>query len=376
MDVVSAGQNVPNFAEAENRRSHGPIVKHASSNLALPGALVISLDFELHWGVRDHHPARGPYLANLLGARSVIPRLLDMFEEFDTAATWATVGFLFAENRDDLSRFRPSILPHYEDRALFPYEESIGQDEGEDPLHFAPSLIDMIGKMPRQEIATHTYSHYFCGEAGQTKSSFEADIGAAVAIAASRGIQLRSIVFPRNQFNPEYSDVLVANGITAFRGNPRNWMWQFENNVEGKKWWRRVGRFADAYVPLGGSHLVAWDSILQSNGLCDVRASHVLKPYQPNMQTLSDLHIRRIREAIRSAAETRRICHLWWHPHNFGRFQDHNLRMLRAVLEELTKCRARYSMRSLNMNEVDAMVRTEFEDANRSYRKEPGGIER
>ena len=31
------------------------------------GALVVSLDFELHWGVRDHVSPSDPYVANLLG---------------------------------------------------------------------------------------------------------------------------------------------------------------------------------------------------------------------------------------------------------------------------------------------------------------------
>ena len=68
------------------------------------GALVISLDFELHWGVRDKRPVDGPYRENLLGAREAIPRMLDLFEEFGVAATWATVGFLFAKNRDGTRR--------------------------------------------------------------------------------------------------------------------------------------------------------------------------------------------------------------------------------------------------------------------------------
>ena len=72
------------------------------------GALVISLDFELHWGVRDKRPADGPYRENLLGAREAIPRMLDLFEEFGVAATWATVGFLFAKNRREREEFSPS----------------------------------------------------------------------------------------------------------------------------------------------------------------------------------------------------------------------------------------------------------------------------
>lgn len=332
----------------------------SSTGPALPGALVLSLDFELHWGVRDHQPAQGPYRANLLGARAVIPRMLELFQEFDAAATWATVGFLFAANREELTRFRPSVLPEYVDRRLSPYEETVGGDEGEDPLHYASSLIDRIREAPRQEVGTHTYSHYFCGETGQTRESFEADTAAAVAIAASRGFRMRSIVFPRNQFNPEYADILVSHGITAFRGNPGTWMWRFRDNAEGTKWWRRAGRFADAYVPLGGSELVPWDSILRSDGLSDVRASHVLKPYRPGRYPLSALHVRRIRAAIRSAARSGTLCHVWWHPHNFGRYQEENLNMLRDILEEFRSCRELHGMRSLNMCEVDEVVRSEF----------------
>src|SRR5262245_13071649 len=65
-----------------------------SQNTPAFGALVISLDFELHWGVRDKRPVDGSYRENLLGAREAIPRMLDLFEEFGIAATWATVGFL------------------------------------------------------------------------------------------------------------------------------------------------------------------------------------------------------------------------------------------------------------------------------------------
>src|ERR1700686_2907278 len=46
------------------------------------GAFVISLDFELHWGVRDHERPNGPYGPNLLGARKAIPRLLELFERY------------------------------------------------------------------------------------------------------------------------------------------------------------------------------------------------------------------------------------------------------------------------------------------------------
>ncbi len=55
------------------------------------GTFVISLDFELHWGVRDHRTV-ADYRENLLGVRRVVPALLSLFSEFGIHATWATVG--------------------------------------------------------------------------------------------------------------------------------------------------------------------------------------------------------------------------------------------------------------------------------------------
>src|SRR5215472_16117200 len=95
----------------------------AASNSAIgarkrPGALVISLDFELHWGVRDSSPLDGNERARLLSARRMVPRMLDLFEEFSIHATWATVGLMFAHSRTEVEAFRPTRRPKYRDSQL------------------------------------------------------------------------------------------------------------------------------------------------------------------------------------------------------------------------------------------------------------------
>src|SRR5437762_12519929 len=143
------------------------------------GALVISLDFELHWGVRDKCAVDGAYRGNLLGARKAIPRMLDLFEEFDVAATWAAVGFLFAESRREREEFSPRIRPNYEDSRLNAYAEMTGENEHSDPLHYAGSLIRQIRSRAKQEIASHTFSHYYCLEPGEMREAFAADLRSA-----------------------------------------------------------------------------------------------------------------------------------------------------------------------------------------------------
>src|SRR5690349_14866585 len=110
--------------------------------LPVHGAFVVSLDFELHWGVRDTQPVDGSYRRHLLGAREATPRMLDLFEKCGTAATWATVGMLFARDREEWNAYKPAIIPKYVKKQDDPYQEKVGANEAADPFHYAASLID------------------------------------------------------------------------------------------------------------------------------------------------------------------------------------------------------------------------------------------
>jgi Polysaccharide deacetylase len=319
------------------------------------GALVVSLDFELHWGVRDKCPPDGPYRDNLLGVRKAIPRILDLFEEFDIAATWATVGFLFAESRREREEFSPGIRPDYTDHRLNPYNEPTGENETADPLHYAASLIEQIRNRSRQEIGTHTFSHYYCLEPGETREAFAADLRSATAIAKHRGIEVRSIVFPRNQFRAGYEELLREAGIVCYRGNEPNWMYRPRPRSE-ETLTVRGPRLLDHYVSLSGPKVVQWDEIKQPNGLCNVRSSMLLRPYSLQRKSLEPVRLRRIASGIEAAAEKRGIFHLWWHPHNFGAQTDENLQFLRKVLETYSACREKHGMQSLSMCEVASLV--------------------
>lgn len=283
--------------------------------------------------------------------------MLELFQSFEVGATWATVGFLFARSRSDLHRFRPGLLPRYADASLCPYMQETGDGEADDPLHFAPSLIEAIQRFPRQEIATHTFSHYHCMAEGQDSGAFAADLAQAQSIAAGYGIEVRSIVFPLNQHNSKYDHLLLEHGITAYRGNPRTWMWGEPTRERLNSPFRRIGRFTDAYVNVSGPYLAEWGDVLQPNGLANVPASCPLRPYSRRLRWLEGLRARRLTDAIEKAARTGRIFHLWWHPHNFGVNTDENLALLRRALVTFDRCRQQYGMRSMTMAEVAAECR-------------------
>ena len=96
---------------------------------------------------------------------------------------------------------------------LDPYVEAIGVDEERDPEHLAGSLVELIGGSDGQEVGSHTFSHYYCLEPGQNEATFRADLAAAQAIALRRGLELTSLVLPRNQWNPAYASGGPRSGV-------------------------------------------------------------------------------------------------------------------------------------------------------------------
>ncbi|MDQ2843248.1 MAG: polysaccharide deacetylase family protein [Acidobacteriota bacterium] len=326
-----------------NSSSYGRPVRPGRS---VPGSFVISLDFELRWGTRDRSkPASAPQLLN---SRDVVCRLLDLFHASHISATWATVGFLFAESRDELSHFLPDLLPTYEQTHLNPYAEKIGSDEQDDPLHFAPSLVRKIQECPLQEIGTHTFSHYYCLEPGQTAAQFNADLQSACRIAEAHGIEIRSIVFPRNQVSPAILPFLSQNGITCFRGTARSWLHEASSFARQRLPHKRALRLADAYVPITGSDVV--DSPVEvADNLYELYASRYFRPYTSGLATLAGLALHRIKQSMELAARTGRVYHIWFHPEDFGLYPNENLSLFAEVLKHYTELRDRYGMQSLSM---------------------------
>jgi peptidoglycan/xylan/chitin deacetylase (PgdA/CDA1 family) len=318
-----------------------------------PGTFVISLDFELHWGVHDS-VALDVYRENLLGVRQAVPEMLRLFQQYEIHATWATVGFLFFSRREELHSALPQLRPSYDNQALSPYAllEKVGACEQEDPLHYAASLLELIGRVPGQEIGTHTFSHYLCREAGQTRAQFAADMRAAVAAAERIGVKLESLVFPRNQVNPDYLPVCNEEGIGAYRGNQPAWMYRGQSIVH------RACRIADVYLNLSGQNGHQLEPA-GGSGLVNVRGSRFLRPWSRRLRLLEPLRLRRMRREMTDAARRGLTYHLWWHPHNFGSCLEENLRVLESLLRHFAALRRQYGMQSLGMSEAARAARQE-----------------
>ena len=322
------------------------------------GILVLSLDFELQWGVRDVVPLNTRQKERLLSARRLIPRILDLFEEFSIHATWATVGLLLAQTKEEVQEFLPCLMPGYNNRALNAYSEPLGSDEEEDPFHFAPSLVANISKRAGQEIGSHSFSHYYCLEPGQSAEEFESDLASAVAIMRKSGYETQSYVFPRNEVNEGYLPVLDRAGILCYRSTEAVSSKRARPFDQQRRWSDRLARLADCYVDIHGSQI---SRATTSKWPTALPASRYLRPYCGKMSVLESLRLSRITEAMESAATEGKVFHLWWHPEDFALHPEQNLQFLRAVLSHYKNCRERFGMATMSMHEVASAARANAE---------------
>ncbi len=323
------------------------------------GTFVISLDYEIHWGVFDAMTLDN-YGENLKNVDVVIERLLLLCEKYDVKLTFATVGMLFAKNKADLQKFSPKNKPSYNDNNLDPFRliHSIGDSENDDKLHYAVSMINKL-KNSIHEVGTHTYSHYNCLAKGQTIDQFEEDVIAAKKIANNLDIDVESIVFPKNQVNKPYLDICEKHGILSYRGTENNGIYNgrglkgIMKNVKMV----RLKRLLDGYFNLTGYNTYNVDEINKKNTIINLPSSRFLRPYLKNLSLFEFLKVRRIKNAMKHAAKNNEMFHLWWHPHNFGAQIDQNFKNLERIFIAYKELNLKYQFESITMTELTKKIK-------------------
>ena len=313
------------------------------------GYLVISLDFELLWGVFDKtDPLKNPeYFSK---TKELIPELLNIFNKNNIHCTWALVGMLFNKDWVEWEANIPKTLPDYYNINLSSYNfgKNFRKQKGSEDFCFSLENIKKIAATPYQEIATHTYSHYYCLEEGQSLISFKADMEKTVGMAKKEGFILESLVFPRNQFNPEYLEICRDMGIKNVRTNPDSWYWK---NPNSNDYLTKISRTGDAYLPFGKKSY----KFSQLNKTADMplkqKASRFFRPWENN-PLLHKLKVKRIMAEMTKAAKNKEIYHLWWHPHNFANSPLESLADLNKIIGHFKYLQDLYNFQSANMREI------------------------
>lgn len=314
------------------------------------GHLVISLDFELFWGVFDVRSLES-YSTYLDKVSKIVPRLLKLSDKYNIKLTFATVGFLLSKNKEELIQYSPKTKPNYSNSNFSPYRllDKIGNDETVDPYHYATSLVSQIQKNGNHEIGSHTFCHYYCNEAGQTAEEFEADLLASIEIAKQHDISIKSIVFPRNQVNESYLKICAKHGVLSYRGIEDHWMYNTKDTKQLGKTRNRIYRLIDTYLNISGHNTHELEA---HHGLINIASSRFLRPYSSKLSFLENLKIERIKRGMTYAAKQKQVYHLWWHPHNFGDNTDQNFKALEELFIHYNMLKSTYNFNCKTMSDL------------------------
>jgi len=325
------------------------------------GQFLISLDFVKYWVVFDSIAANGNYTENLNNVDIVIDRLLELSNRYNIKLTLSTVGFLFNKSKDEFLENTPEVLPKYTIKTQNPYPliNDIGPLEGEvNNQHYGYNSLLKIRKEGQHEIGTHTYSHYYCLEKGQSIEHFTADLNMAKKVANDFNIELQSIVFPRNQINKEYLQTCYNNGIISYRGIENHTIYKPNAKEKTTKPIWRALRLIDTYINITGKHTYKFET-LKSNSIINLPSSRFLRPYSKSLKILEPLKVLRIKKAMLKAAKKKELFHLWWHPHNFGSNIDENFKNLESIFKSYERLNKSHDFSNSTMTELALKLKSE-----------------
>ena len=311
------------------------------------GVLCISLDFEKYWGLHDLVDIKAR-AQDFIKVSASVDRLLDLFNRYGIHCTWATVGLLNHSDLNTLLTANSDAHVPYNNQTYNPFPLEKHQLSTVDQQSFtAKKEIEKIISAKHQELASHTYSHFYSLESGQTTADFQHDLD---QFKQTIPVPVESIVFPRNQVKTEYLNLCHQAGIKTYRGNQDNRFWH-NSDFESESFFKKMGRTLDAYIRLTADNFTDWTALQATTELINIPASRFLKPYHLP-KPIESLKVNRIKAQMTRAAKLNKIYHLWWHPHNFSRHTDENFVQLERILDHFKTLQNRYQFESLNMSEI------------------------
>jgi len=217
-----------------------------------------------------------------------------------------------------------------------------------DGVLFGKKALDSLIENRNHEIANHTFSHYLCLEEGQREEDFEEDLELFKFYNTFN--KPKTFIFPSNQVNEDYFDLLCNYGIKVVRVNPENNM-LISTQAKKPKSIRlliRLLRLIDRYFPLTKP---AVSETKISKGIVCNSQSRFFAPYNGNLKFPEKLLIERIKTEMTYCASNRFDYHLWTHPHNFGNWSKVSWQ-LEQILQHFVYLRDNFGFTSARMDEL------------------------
>lgn len=303
------------------------------------GTIIISIDFELLWGLTDSNPSESVYV-RLRKVTEVVDKILALFGKYEIHATWAIVGSITytglkelknALNLKDNNKF--SVNSNY---ALL-LKEMIPND---DNILFTPQSISSIQNITGQEIQNHSFLHIYSNQTNE--ELFKYDLNRSHIRFKELNLPTPNFyVFPRNNYTFSRLKILSKNGYKSFRGYD-SFLYTSNNYFI-----RIIRRFESLFpVEFRRSKLIFHKGL----NMYEFKLSRFLRTFSRPNSIPSKLHYKKIRNGIDNAIKHGGLYHLWFHPHNFT-LNDDNLKKFERLLKYIQQNIKDNRIESLTVNE-------------------------
>ncbi|MDX2379929.1 MAG: polysaccharide deacetylase family protein [Acidimicrobiia bacterium] len=312
--------------------SHAP---SAGSPLAR-AALVVSIDVEMSWG-QIHRPDRDYEFA---AEREQMRRLLDVFDEYRVPATWAFVGHLLLDgcSREGGAPHPDLIRPDYDWFEGDWLAADPCTTAADAPTWYAPDLLsEVMASEVGHEVGSHSFTHLIAGDPGCSEAAFRSDLRRCRVESDRHGLELRSFIFPRNQYGHEH--ILAEEGFTTYRG-PRSDPYAGSSDIV-----RRARDAAEMVAPTSKSAVVP----VFEYGVWNLPATYLHDVGDPRRYTFK---IAQAKRRLRQAVSHRGLFHLWFHPHNVQHEPERWFDGLAQLLDCAATLRAEGKLETLTMAQV------------------------
>ena len=308
---------------------------------------MLSIDTEMAWGMVHRHGVKENERA-YARTREAVDGLLELLDKYEIRATWAMVGHLMLRScapeggvkHPDVAR--PDYSWFAED--WFEQDPASGVDDA--PFWYGPDILEQIRacRVP-QEIGSHSFSHITVGDPGYSREAFATELAKCNELAAERGLELKSFVYPRNIVG--HTDVLAEFGFTSYRGDAPCWY-----DGYGHFAWR-IGHKIDNFLPHSPPVVLP----VKEGGVWNIPASYYYPHSEPRWNDWGRLmplwlRTRKIIRGVRKAQKQQRIFHLWFHPYNIASNPERLLKGLDRVLSNVAEQKAAGALDVLSMGDL------------------------
>lgn len=246
------------------------------------GAVTISIDLELAWGNWDDITGDQIKLVEH-HERSIVARLVEIFERHEMPVTWAIVAALL-------------------DRA------SATGRPGREEIWYAPDVIELItSSRVSHDIGSHGGRHIYLDAVSDAQA--EDDLAFASSTHRANGLGFTSFVFPRNKLGKKA--ILERQGIKVFRGEDRAWHQRVRSRQAQAG---RIANLVDKILPIAPEAVAPQreGAMVNLPGSMLFMSKNGLRKFAAPGVTASKLN-KGLVAAMRDGA----VFHLWFHPSNF-----------------------------------------------------------